>query len=780
MKYIISTKRFAFLAILTLIVFSIASPSFAQSSNTYKRGVLIEEPTGQWCGHCPLGAWYMDSLEKLMGDKAVVISWHNSDDMENPESIEFHQNFGINSWPGYVLLRYYKGGYGYVDDQASGKRWVNFSIGSDPAKSAIAFSKSAPVVDFKIVNVAYSPGTRTLDFDLDITPFDTKTMRTEDTTQYVVLAFLTEDDVSMYQHNYGYDGYANPSDIDPFYHQNVGRKGISKVMGDNISLDLANTSAHYPVRQHYTTTVDGAWNDAKINLKTAIVAVAPKTKTPKMNNVLDAAASKYIATYSDVAPDAVWIVLPNANSTTKPGVATNIVWASGGLNEATNVKLEYSVDNGTTWNQIVASTSQSPYPWTIPAEAYGKMAKIRASNASLPNINGISDAFPTPGVIHVTKPTAGEVIDGGTTHDITFTCGNVTNFKKVEYSIDNKATWNQVINISNTNESVTTPWSVPNVNAASAYVRVSDNNGVVGMSEAFSIKAGAGAATISDVTVDNVTNGNLETNKQTTIHWTTTGTISGNLVVEYSKNGGVNWEATPIATVTSEKTSATWTPDFNVLHAAVRVRTTDGATTASSPVFSVGVNGITQVTIDELNASKQAIVNTPLTIKWNKSGEIGTNIIVEYSKTGGSWTTLEDQLLADATSYSWTPTATAPTAYIRVRGNESAASSSQILFSIVNEAGVSSAVSEKGYSLTNYPNPIANFTNISFVMAEHGNVTIEVRDELGRLVGEIANSQFDAGENTVTFDASNLAAGVYTCTFEANGVRLVKKMSVTK
>lgn len=59
------------------------------------------------------------------------------------------------------------------------------------------------------------------------------------------------------------------------------------------------------------------------------------------------------------------IKTPNGGENWKVGTVNNITWTS---NKVTNVKLEYSTDNGASWIPIIASTpaSNGSYEWTIP------------------------------------------------------------------------------------------------------------------------------------------------------------------------------------------------------------------------------------------------------------------------------------------------------------------------------------------------------------------------------------------------------------------------------
>jgi hypothetical protein len=67
-----------------------------------------------------------------------------------------------------------------------------------------------------------------------------------------------------------------------------------------------------------------------------------------------------------------------------------------------------------------------------------------------------------------------------------------------------------------------------------------------------------------------------------------------------------------------------------------------------------------------------------------------------------------------------------------------------------------------GYELRqSYPNPVHGSATITFTMAEAGKAQLVLSDVTGKIVMSIADRFFGKGENTVTFDASGLAAGTY-------------------
>lgn len=86
-----------------------------------------------------------------------------------------------------------------------------------------------------------------------------------------------------------------------------------------------------------------------------------------------------------------------------------------------------------------------------------------------------------------------------------------------------------------------------------------------------------------------------------------------------------------------------------------------------------------------------------------------------------------------------------------------------------------------GYELkANYPNPFNPSTNLTFKMKHAGEVDMRVFDIRGAEVAVLANGYMSAGEHTVTFDGSDLAAGMYVAQLRVNGVWLSQNMLLVK
>lgn len=80
----------------------------------------------------------------------------------------------------------------------------------------------------------------------------------------------------------------------------------------------------------------------------------------------------------------------------------------------------------------------------------------------------------------------------------------------------------------------------------------------------------------------------------------------------------------------------------------------------------------------------------------------------------------------------------------------------------------------------NYPNPFNPSTVISFNLPVASDVQLTVYDMLGRKVSTLINSKLQAGTQTIQFNASNLASGIYLYELKAGSVRLTQKMTLIK
>jgi TctA family transporter len=80
----------------------------------------------------------------------------------------------------------------------------------------------------------------------------------------------------------------------------------------------------------------------------------------------------------------------------------------------------------------------------------------------------------------------------------------------------------------------------------------------------------------------------------------------------------------------------------------------------------------------------------------------------------------------------------------------------------------------------NYPNPFNPTTTINFSLAKASNVKLTVYNILGQQIRTVVDTRMNAGQQSIVFDASKLASGVYFYRLEAGDFSAVKKMLLLK
>ena len=85
------------------------------------------------------------------------------------------------------------------------------------------------------------------------------------------------------------------------------------------------------------------------------------------------------------------------------------------------------------------------------------------------------------------------------------------------------------------------------------------------------------------------------------------------------------------------------------------------------------------------------------------------------------------------------------------------------------------------YSLSqNYPNPFNPTTQIAFTLPKGDNVSLKVFNTLGQEVTTLVSGAMAAGQHVVSFDARNLASGVYFYRLTAGSYSATMKMMLVK
>ncbi len=237
----------------------------------------------------------------------------------------------------------------------------------------------------------------------------------------------------------------------------------------------------------------------------------------------------------------------------------------------------------------------------------------------------------------------------------------------------------------------------------------------------------------------------------------------------YTTDGGTTWnfENTSMSTVyglfierTSPDTSSAYVCGSNayVMKNKVVIVPVELAS------FTASVNGsdvvINWVTATELNNLGFSIERRLAAQQWSEVGFVN-----------GHGTTSEPQ------SYSFTDKGL-PSGVYNYRIKQVDFDGSYRYYTLDDAVEIGAPVS---YDLSqNYPNPFNPTTKIKYSVPADGLVNISVFNVLGEKVTDIVNSVHKAGSYEVTFDATNIATGMYIYRMESGNFVSVKKMMILK
>ncbi len=79
-----------------------------------------------------------------------------------------------------------------------------------------------------------------------------------------------------------------------------------------------------------------------------------------------------------------------------------------------------------------------------------------------------------------------------------------------------------------------------------------------------------------------------------------------------------------------------------------------------------------------------------------------------------------------------------------------------------------------------YPNPFNSSARVSITLPNASNLSVQVFNNLGRKVAELANGQYSAGAHEPTWNPSELASGIYFMRVNAGGEQAIRKLAYMK
>ncbi|MGE5280051.1 MAG: hypothetical protein ACM3L6_04830, partial [Deltaproteobacteria bacterium] len=373
---------------------------------------------------------------------------------------------------------------------------------------------------------------------------------------------------------------------------------------------------------------------------------------------------------------------PNAGTEAwEVGSSHPITWNRTG--SIANVKLEYSIDGGSTFPYTIAASvaaAGGTYTWNPVPDNMTTQGRVRVSATTDASVNDVSAAdFKIIGKLTVTAPDGGEVWPVGTTQSINWTrVGTLLTAVKIDYSLDGGVTYPNAIVATTAAATGNYPWSVPDAISSSVRVKVTnvDDTNVFDASDAnFKIRGDLilSAPNGSEVWL---------INSNHSITWVKNGSI-GNARLDYSTDGGATYPYNITTSVNAALQTLNWViPDRPSIQVRVKIADAGDATVFDFSDANFTIRG--GFTITAPNGGEKWPVGSSQSITWNTFGSIA-NVKIEYSKNNGTnWSVISNSE-TNLGTYGWTvPDAISTQCLVRIYdiGDPNAVDVSDAVFKI--------------------------------------------------------------------------------------------------
>ncbi len=344
------------------------------------------------------------------------------------------------------------------------------------------------------------------------------------------------------------------------------------------------------------------------------------------------------------------LTTPNGNENWIVGEPYEITWVSENVEK---VSIDYSLNNGTTWKNIVTNiTSNGLHNWVVPTvDSRSDLCKIRIASASDSTIFDLSDSpFSIhPKLLRVVAPNGGEEWKTDEENTITWVSSGVNNVN-IMYSIDNAVTWNSIV--SNLHSTGAYSWNPPDVASSLARIKIEDSSSPTfsDESDSYFTLGSENEASVSIITPNG--GENLQANTTTSINWISTNVKD--VMIEFSKNNGAEWET--IVANTPSNGSYQWAsvPDIYSELCAIRISDVTRNDVVSQSANTFTITNLINETIKVLfpNGGEEWEAGTLQNITWEASAI--DNVDIEYTiNNGNTWVPLANNIVSTG-AYEWT------------------------------------------------------------------------------------------------------------------------------
>ncbi len=467
---------------------------------------------------------------------------------------------------------------------------------------------------------------------------------------------------------------------------------------------------------------------------------------------------------------------PSGGETYVMGSEATVSWESYRI-DAVNV--EYSLNGGQTWTMIESNVPaiQGSLHWTVPHVATTK-GEVRVTEVGRVNpLRATSGWFtivePKHPSLRMLTPNGGESYTEGGVVQLRWNAQDIDGGVTLSYSDDAGATWTKIAsNVPATDVGTTGKyeWTAPHAPGDKYLVKVSSVGGVSDASDnTFTVVRELHPA----LTVIYPNGGEtMMGGTDEVIRWSATD-IPGNVTVSYSTDDGTTWSDLGVAAASASQLNWTIPTDVTTDAALVRVAGEDDPIADTSDnSFMIHQPIVPQIVVTNPNrGTERWMYGDTVPVEWTADNV--DLVKIELSIDGGThWHTLADAI--DATKGTWdyevedlSDTTLDGVLVVRISdvNNPTVFDESDAPFTFVPGINAVPVVETGARALElegAYPNPMIDRTQLRWRQAHAGSVVLRLYAEDGRMARELKLGSRSSGDQSVTVDGTDLAAGSYT------------------
>ena len=348
-----------------------------------------------------------------------------------------------------------------------------------------------------------------------------------------------------------------------------------------------------------------------------------------------------------VFPKSIELLTPNVNLNLTVGQDYEIKWNSSNIE---NMVVQYSTNNGTNWSTIgVIVASNQKANWVVP-NVFTTNGKVRIYDAADQTIADTSLGLLSIDnkVLTLTSPNGGEIFLTNNNYNINWTSQNINNLK-IEYSINNGTSWNNIIN-STPASNGTYSWTVPNISTINtARVRIFDidNTSKADTSDnVFTIQA-------PTLTLNLPRNyDTIEASSNYNISWSAINSPKVHILL--SLNNGMTYDTLAKNLISNTNTFSYIFKNENIDKAKIRIVNADNNAIFAETLDFFVIRAI-PIVLTYPRGGEEFIVGLPQRITWER---VGVNFVtIDFSVNNGvSWINIIKDFPANNNSYDWVVT----------------------------------------------------------------------------------------------------------------------------